>query len=77
MAGLNRFFGLFVECPLYGGAYRLVWAVNATYPAARPALSFKQFFARPLDAAVPGFNLFGILHPTDKLVARKRRNIFP
>jgi hypothetical protein len=51
--------------------------VNAAHPAAGAALSFEKFFACSLDTAVPGFDLFAILNPTNKFIARKRSNVFP
>ncbi len=70
-------FRLLIEHPLHRRAYRLVRAVNATDPTAGTTFAFQKFFARSLDAAMPGFNLFGILNPTDKLIARQRRNVSP
>jgi hypothetical protein len=51
--------------------------MNAPNPATRPALAFKQFLNSSFNTALSGFNLFGIFHPTDKLIAREQRNIFP
>lgn len=51
--------------------------MDTAQPAAWPAITFQQFFACSLDAARASFDLFGVFDPTDKLVARKRRNIFP
>jgi hypothetical protein len=51
--------------------------VDATHPTAGTAISFEKFFACSLDAAIPSFNQFGILNPTNKLITRERRDVFP
>jgi len=46
-------------------------------PTARPALALFKFFLRSADASLSGLVLFGVLHPTDELVARQRRDVLP
>ena len=52
-------------------------AMVAAHPAARPTLTFIEFFECSPHAALPGFNKLSVFHPADKFVARERRDIFP
>jgi hypothetical protein len=51
--------------------------MNAANPAAGAAFAFQEFFARPLDAAIARFDLFGVFYPTYKFIAGKRGNVSP
>jgi hypothetical protein len=51
-------------------------AVRAARPATRPAHSFFQFRAYPLNMLFSRFRLHGD-DPTDPLIAREWRNVFP
>jgi hypothetical protein len=51
--------------------------MNATNPAARAAVAFKEFFARSAYPPFPGFSLLGALNPADKLITREGSNVFP
>src|SRR3712207_2232857 len=52
-------------------------AVLAAGPAAGPAHAVLELLARPLDAALAGLLLLGVLDPADELVARQRRDVVP
>src|SRR5207302_6514778 len=52
-------------------------AVPATWPAAGPTLAFPQLLLGPANATFSGHLLFGILDPTDELVAGQRRDVLP
>ena len=52
-------------------------AVLAPRPAARPALTLLEFLLGPADAALSGHILFGVVDPTDELVARQGGDVLP
>jgi len=58
-------------------ARRLVGAVDATHPAARPLLPLQQLLAGSRDATLPRRRLFRVVDPADELVPTERRQAFP
>src|SRR5690606_24394327 len=52
-------------------------SMTASRPAAGTALAVLQIGSDPFHSALACFGLFGILNPTDPLVASERGNIFP
>lgn len=52
-------------------------SVLASRPAARSAFAFLQLLVGPTDATNTGRLLLRVLHPTDELVACKRRDVDP
>ena len=68
---------LFDQDVLLPAAGWFVRAVDAARPAAGTALSFQEFFACPLDAALACLCLFSVLNPADELVTAKRRQFLP
>jgi hypothetical protein len=49
----------------------------APRPAAGPALAFFELLLGPVNAALPGLLLLGILDPADEFVARQGRDVLP
>lgn len=74
---LRSFLSLLIERPLHGGAYRLIGAVRASQPATGAALTLQQLFAGSPHTSLPGFNLFGILHPAHIFIPREWSDVFP
>ena len=58
-------------------AGRLVGAMDAPRPAARPFLPLAQFVAGSMDAALARRRLLRIIDPADELVAAERAQLFP
>jgi len=52
-------------------------AVRTAWPATRPAHSFLEFRAYPLNVLPSGFRFLDGDNPTDPLIAREWRNILP
>lgn len=52
-------------------------AVRTPWPATRPAHSFLELRAHPLDVLPSGLRFLHRNHPADPLIARERRNVFP
>ena len=63
--------------PLLGGAHRLIGAVDAAYPATRPALAFVYFVFHDDDVFRPCLGLGASNRPADPLIPRQRRDVFP
>lgn len=71
------FFGLFIEYPLLGGAYRFIRAMNTTHPAAGTTFAFGQLFDRSFDVLVTGLLLFHSHSPADPFIAGKGCDVLP
>ena len=52
-------------------------AMRTAWPATRPAHSFLEFRAYPLNVLPSGFRFLDGDNPADPLIARQRRNILP
>jgi hypothetical protein len=58
-------------------AWGFVGAVDATDPAAGALLALKQLFTSPLDAALSGCWLLGVLYPANEFVSAQGCQAFP
>jgi len=68
-AGLSAVLSLLVDQDrLLPSTWRLIGAVNAARPAARPLLSFQQFFTGPLDPTLTRRCLLCIIDPANELI---------
>jgi hypothetical protein len=59
------------------GLASVALAVLASRPATGPTLAFFELLLGPANAALSGHLLFGVLDPTDELVASQRRDVLP